>query len=130
MQVLRTYARAYVSSLDEALGPLSSVTGTPPGLRFAMPNGLELAAVGNVLIVAGDDETLAPYRLTQATLIVDDLDDCRSLLSRAGAQVLRGPQRVPTGRNLTARLPTQIEYVEWDGAQWERDGGAERPATA
>lgn len=132
MQVLRTYARAYVSSLDEALGPLSSVTGTPPGLRFAMPNGLELAAVGNVLIVAGDDETLAPYRLTQATLIVDDLDECRSLLSRAGAQVLRGPQRVPTGCNLTARLPggTQIEYVEWDGAQWERDGGAERPLPA
>jgi hypothetical protein len=97
-----------------------------------MPNGLELAAVGNVLIVAGDDETLAPYRLTQATLIVDDRDECRSLLSRAGAQVLRGPQWVPTGRNLTARLPGERRSStwKWDGAQWERDGGAERPLTA
>jgi hypothetical protein len=61
---------------------------------------------------------------TQATLVVDDLDECQSLLSRAGAQVLRGPQQVPTGRNLTARLPggLQIEYVEWNHAQWDRVG--------
>lgn len=92
-----------------------------------MPNGLKLAAVGSVLVVAGDEETLAPYRSTQATLIVDDLDECQSLLSRAGAQVVRGPQQVPTGRNLTARLPgrIQIEYVEWDRAQWDRVGGTD-----
>jgi hypothetical protein len=92
--------------------------------------GLELAAVGSMLVVAGDEEALAPYRSTQATLIVDNLDDCHSLLTRAGAQVLRGPQQVPTGRNLTARLPggIQIEYVEWDRAQWDRVGGQEPPA--
>jgi hypothetical protein len=127
VRVLRTYARAYVTNLDEALGPLTSVTGTPAALRFTMPNGLELAAVGAVLVVAGEEQTLAPYRSTQATLIVDDLDECQSLLSRAGAQVLRGPDQVPTGRNLTARLPggIQIEYVEWDRAQWDRMGAPE-----
>jgi hypothetical protein len=38
---------------------------------------------------------------------------------------VRGPQEVPTGRNLTAKLPgdVQIEYVEWNQAQWERAGG-------
>ena len=48
------------------------------------------------------------------------------LLARAGAQVLRGPQQVPAGRNLTARLPggIQIEYVQWDQAQWDRAGGS------
>ena len=87
-----------------------------------MPNGLELATVGRVLVVAGDEETLAPFRATQATLIVDDLDDCQSYLSAAGAEVVRGPQDVPTGRNLTAVLADgfQIEYVEWDHAQWDR----------
>lgn len=127
MRILRTYARAYTSNLDEALGPLISITGAPASVRFTMPNGLELAAVGSVLVVAGDKEALAPYRSTQATLIVDDLDECQLLLSRAGAQVLRGPQQVPTGRNLTARLPggIQIEYVEWDRAQWDRVGGTE-----
>lgn len=93
-----------------------------------MPNGLELASVGRVLVVAGDEETLGPYRATVATLIVDDLDECTVLLDRTGAQIVRGPQAVPTGRNLTARLPggVQIEYVEWDDAGWERAGG--RPA--
>jgi hypothetical protein len=124
MRVLRTYARAYASGLKEVLGPLASISGEPAGTGFSMPNGLELAAVGNVLVVAGDEQTLAPYRSTQATLIVDDLDECQVLLSGVGAQVLRGPQQVPTGRNLTARLPggIQIEYVEWDRAQWHRVG--------
>jgi predicted amidohydrolase len=91
----------------------------PAGTRFTTPNGLELAAVGGVLVVAGDEEILAPYGSTQATLIVDDLDECTALLARAGAQVLRRPRQVPTGRNLTARLPggVQIEYVERDRAQ-------------
>ena len=32
--VLRTYARAYARDLDQALGPLASVTGTPPASGF------------------------------------------------------------------------------------------------
>jgi hypothetical protein len=127
MRVLRTYARAYAASLDEVVSSLSSVTGQPVHTRFTMPNGLELAAVGNVLVVAGDEETLTPFRATQATLIVDDLDECQSLLSESGARILRGPQKVPTGRNLTALLSggLQVEYVEWDRAQWERIGRQE-----
>jgi hypothetical protein len=128
MRILRTYARAYAADLDAAAEPLSQATGQPITSRFALPNGLELATVGRVLIVAGDDDALAPYRRTRATLIVDDLDACIALVAAAGGSVLRGPQQVPTGRNLTARLPggTQLEYVEWDDAQWRRAGG--RPA--
>ncbi|HEX6447568.1 MAG TPA: hypothetical protein VF053_20905 [Streptosporangiales bacterium] len=102
------------------------MTGEQVGLRFAMPNGLELASVGRVLLVAGDEETLAQFRATRATLIVDDLDQCLELLERAGATIVRGPQDVPTGRNLTTRLAdgVQVEYVEWSRAQWERAGEA------
>jgi predicted enzyme related to lactoylglutathione lyase len=111
---------------------LSGVAGTPADIRFTMPNGLELAAVGNALIVAGGGEALAPCRSTQAALAVDDLDGCQSLLARAGARVLRGPRRVPAGRNLTARLPggIHIECVERDRAQRDRVGGAEPHAAA
>ncbi|BBB01167.1 hypothetical protein RVR_8441 [Actinacidiphila reveromycinica] len=128
MRIFRTYARVYAADLDAVVGPLAALSGEPVTSRFAMPNGLELAAVGRVLVVAGDDATLEPYRATSATLIVDDLDECRLLLDREGAALVRGPQDVPTGRNLTARLPggAQVEYVEWDDAQWERAGG--RPA--
>lgn len=128
MRIFRTYARAYADDLDPVLAPLTAAAGEPVSMRFTMPNGLELAAVGRVLVVAGDEEMLEPYRATVATLIVDDLDACKVLLDRTGAQIVRGPQAVPTGRNLTARLHggVQIEYVEWDDAQWERAGG--RPA--
>lgn len=122
MRILRTYARVYAADLDAAAEPLSLATGQPVTSRFALPNGLELATVGRVLIVAGDDDTLAPYQATQATVIVDDLDACIALVAGVGGSILRGPQQVPTGRNLTARLPggVQLEYVEWDAAQWER----------
>ncbi|WP_231645058.1 VOC family protein [Sciscionella sediminilitoris] len=125
MRILRTYARAYVDDLDAALASLTAVTGEPIGTRFTVPNGLELATVGRVLVVAGEKRTLEPYRATVATLIVDDLDDCQKVLDQTGARIVRGPQAVPTGRNLTAELPggVQIEYVEWNKAQWERAGG-------
>jgi len=119
VKVLRTYARVYAAALDEVLPALSAVTGQPVGLRFAMPNGLQLAAVGNILVVAGAEDVLAPFRATQATLIVDDLQECQAVLSAEGARVIRGPQQVPTGRNLTAILAggTQLEFVEWSPDQ-------------
>lgn len=128
VRILRTYARVYAHDLDAAAEPLSRATGQPISSRFALPNGLQLATVGRVLIVAGDDATLAPYRATQATVIVDDLDACMELVAAAGGSVVRGPQQVPTGRNLTAVLPcgVQLEYVEWSDTQWQRSGG--RPA--
>lgn len=128
MRIFRTYARVYAADLDAVLATLSAVTDEPVTNRFTMPNGLELAAVGRVLAVAGDPQTLEPYKETAATLIVDDLDECQARLHQTGAEIVRGPQTVPTGRNLTARLPggVQLEYVEWDDAQWERAGG--RPA--
>jgi hypothetical protein len=76
MRIFRTYARVYADSLDAVLTPLHAVTGEPVGARFSMPNGLELATIGRVLVVAGDEQTLKPYTATAATLIVDDLDEC------------------------------------------------------
>ena len=125
MRIFRTYARIYADNLDAALTSLHAVTGEPVAARFSMPNGLELATIGRVLVVAGDEQTLEPYTATAGTLIVDDLEECLLRLNQAGAQIVRGPQEVPTGRNLTATLPgdMQIEYVEWDEAQWKRAGG-------
>ncbi|GAB3961564.1 VOC family protein [Actinoallomurus acanthiterrae] len=113
MRVLATLARLYVDDLDTALPALTELTGQRPGLRFAYGE-LELATVGGFLLIAGTPEALAPYRATQSTVLVDDLDAARELAGRHGAEVLSGPQQVPTGRNMTVRHKggAIIEYVE------------------
>lgn len=86
MRIFRTYARAYAHDLDAVLVPLTAVTGEPVSTRFTMPNGSELATVGQVLVVAGDERVLEPYRATAATLIIDDLDECRAMRAVSSAR--------------------------------------------
>lgn len=126
MRVYRTYARVYGRDMDALLDRLAAATGEPVSGRFALPGaGVEVATIGRMLAVAGQDEALEPYRATNATLIVDDLDAFAARLAELGARIVRGPHAVPTGRNLTAE-PTagvRVEYVEWNEAQWQRAGG-------
>ncbi|MDI2128594.1 hypothetical protein [Yinghuangia seranimata] len=117
MSVLATLARVYVDDLDTALPTFLQLTGEEPRLRFAYRD-LELASVGGYLLLAGTDEALAPYRGTHATTLVDDLDAVLRLARDQDADILDGPNDVPTGRNLTVRHPggATIEYVEFDAA--------------
>jgi hypothetical protein len=103
----------YVDDLDRALPLLTELTGSGPLRRFSYGE-LELAAIGDFLVVAGSPEALAPFRSVQATVAVDDLAEAERDLSAHGAEILSGPNDVPTGRNLTARHADSavIEYVE------------------
>ncbi|MCT2590960.1 hypothetical protein LHJ74_13745 [Streptomyces sp. N2-109] len=118
MTVLTSYARMYVDDLDTALPTFEALSGTKPALRFAYQD-LELATIGDYLLVAGTPEALAPYRNVQATAIVDDLDEILAVVAREGGETLDGPNTVPTGRNLTVLHPggAVIEYVQWDAAK-------------
>lgn len=113
MEILNTSARLYVDDLDRALSLLAELTGTTPYNRFSY-GALELAAIGDFLVIAGSPEALAPYRDTQATVVVDNLDDAQRVLSAHGAELVHGPNEVPTGRSLTARHAdgAVIEYVQ------------------
>jgi hypothetical protein len=118
MAVLTTYARVYVNDLDTALPTFMALTGTKPGRRFAY-RGVELASIGDYLLVAGTREALAPFLNVQATVIVDSLDDVFAVVAQEGGETLDGPNDVPTGRNLTILHPggAVIEYVEFDPAK-------------
>src|SRR5690606_13722808 len=61
MKVLATFARLYVAELDPALDMLASLLDERPANRFSYGE-LELATVGSVLVIAGPDEALRPYR--------------------------------------------------------------------
>jgi len=127
MEVLRIYVRIYLapSALDDAIAFYEAVTGELCALRFSHPDaGLEVAAVGALLLIAGPPERLAPIRATQVTLLVDNLDAARATVVAAGAMILEEPRHVPSGRNMRVRHPddTICEYVEHtDDAIGKRD---------
>ncbi|MDO9410645.1 hypothetical protein [Patulibacter sp.] len=115
MGTLATFARVYVSDLEPALGLFTDAGAPEPRLRFSHASGLELALVGDVLVLAGPEEVLAGFRETQVTSVVDDLDVALDRARGLGAEVLRGPAAQETGRNATVRMPfgAVVEYVEW-----------------
>lgn len=115
MKILGTLTRIYTTTFDETLRFYEDLTGTKAGIRFTLPAaGLELAQVQDILIIAGTDDSLRPFRSTAATFLVDSLEEYYRFLTVHGATVIRPPQQVPTGMNMTVRHPdgTVVEYVE------------------
>jgi hypothetical protein len=115
IKILQTFSRLYINDLDSSLELYEELLSSPAAMRFEIPQiGLELAQIGSILLIAGSDEALKPFRSTQATFLVDSLDEFKAYLEEKGAEILRGPDKVPTGRNMTVRHPdgSVIEYVE------------------
>jgi hypothetical protein len=73
-----------------------------------------MAAIGSVLLIAGRDQALEPFRATAMTLLVASLDDCLERFTALGIDVIAPPKTVPTGRNMLVRHPdgALVEYVE------------------
>lgn len=120
MKVLRELSRVYLEpeDLQRAVSFYEWLLGEECRLRFAYPEvGLELAQVSSVLLVAGSESALRPFRDTQMTFLVDSLQEFEEELSRQGARIIEHPRRVPTGRNMRVVHPdgAVVEYVEHDG---------------
>ena len=71
--ILRTYARLWADDLDATLPLLERLVGRTADLRFAF-DGVELAAIGDFLVVAGDRRNRDRYAHASATVVVADLD--------------------------------------------------------
>ncbi|MFF7633674.1 VOC family protein [Kitasatospora sp. NPDC008050] len=114
MAVLKTYARLWPTELDLALPLFTELTGRPVDLRFAFGD-LELATVGDFLLIAGPPQAQLPFRGQSATVVVDDLDAARATLASHGAVELTEELTGVTGRYLFARHAdgSEVEYVEW-----------------
>lgn len=113
--ILKTYTRIFTTDLDASLSLLQAIHGTKPHMRFPFGD-LSLAAIGDVLVVAGSEDALAPLRGSHGPWIVDDLEQTRSQLLALRAEILRDIEAVPTGTMLYARHPdgTVVEYVQWN----------------
>ncbi|MEV0038162.1 VOC family protein [Streptomyces sp. NPDC050804] len=114
MTILKTYARLWADELDTSLALLRELTGAETDLRFAF-GSVELAAIGDFLVIAGPPAERARYSHASATVIVDDLDALTRTLADAGAEITTPESTSATGRFLYARHRggAEIEYVEW-----------------
>jgi len=116
MKILKILTRVYTTDLDATLKFYEDLTGTTVLRRFSYSAvGLELAQVRDILILAGTEEALRPFRHTLATFLVDSLDEYHRFLAAHDATIISPPKAVPTGRNMTARHPdgAVVEYVEF-----------------
>ena len=116
MKVIKTMSRVYVHDMNGAVMFYETLCGEKCNLRFRYDEmKLELAGVGPLLIIAGTDEALAPFRGTSFTMRVDSIEEVKSYLLGNGAVIERDVRKVPTGWNMTARHAdgTTVEYVEF-----------------
>ena len=76
---------------------------------------LELARIDNLLIICGLNESLKPFQDTNATFLVDSIQEYKEYLLKNGAAIIQDLKKVPTGFNMTMRHSdgTIIEYVEF-----------------
>lgn len=114
MSILKTYARLWTDDLDHALPLLAELTGAEPDLRLAF-HSVELAAIGDFLVIAGPAEERAKYAHASATVVVEDLDALALTLKAADAIITTPTTSGPIGRFLYARHAdgAEVEYVEW-----------------
>lgn len=112
--VLKTYARLVTHDVDQSLDLLRRLHGTEPHLRVTF-GALDLAMIGDVIVVGGPEEVVAPQREIQGPLVVDDVAATRRTLEQAGATVTQEIPQSPTGHGFVARHPdgSRVEYVEW-----------------
>ncbi len=115
MRVKQVLNRFYVHNLEQSIEFYEKIFNEKCTLRFKYPQAnLEIAQVGNILIISGSDENLAVLKDTQATFIVDSAGEFKDFLLNNGATVIKDLKKVPTGMNMTVKHfdGAMVEYVE------------------
>jgi predicted enzyme related to lactoylglutathione lyase len=105
-------ARVFVDDIDGALPLYETLSGTSDVRRFSFRD-VELAWVGNFLLLSGPAESLAGYRRV-ATLIVNDIGAAATAVESNGGTVLEGPAEAPNGPRMVGRHGdgAVFEYLE------------------
>lgn len=117
MKIVAVLPRIYLSmeQLEASVTFYEQLFGERSHVRFTYPEaGLELAQVGSLLLIAGSEAALDPFKATKATFLVDSLSEWKEALLKSGATILKEPKQVPTGMNMLAKHPdgTLVEYVQ------------------
>jgi predicted enzyme related to lactoylglutathione lyase len=105
-------ARVPVEDIELALPLYVALSGTSDIRRFSFRD-VELAWVGNFLLLCGPPESMEDYQRV-ATLIVNDIGAAVTAVEANGGTVLEGPAEAPNGPRMIARHGDHavFEYTE------------------
>lgn len=115
MQIIKILTPIYVNTLEKALSFYENLLQTKAGTRFHYAEKkLDVAVVGQLLLIGGTDEALAVVRDIALSFLVDDIRAYKSWLLDNGAVIRQDITKVPTGYNMLVQQPdgTITEYVE------------------
>jgi len=104
----------FTTDIEASLKLLSRLHKNEPHLRIRFGDW-ELIGIGDILLVGGTEESLAPIRNSLGPFVVDDLELTQRELEACGAEITLPIAPAPTGRFLYAKHPdgNVVEYVEW-----------------
>jgi hypothetical protein len=116
MIIKQILTRIYVNDMNFAIDFYERLTNEKCANRFKYKQaGLEISRINNLLIIAGTDQALKPFKETSATFLVDSVSEFKDFLNRNDTEIIRDIQQVPTGLNMTIKHKDGIivEYVEY-----------------
>ncbi|MCB2358271.1 VOC family protein [Clostridium estertheticum] len=116
MKIKQILNRFYVHDIEQSIKFYEKILNEKCNLRFKYSQAnLELAQVGNILIISASDEALKRFRDTKATFLVDSIIEFKDFLLNNGATIIRDLKAVPTGMNMTVKHldGSIVEYVEY-----------------
>ena len=132
----RLLARSLIAAadLDERIAFYQQLLGVPMDLRMPIPDfgGLELAAVGGLLIIASERPFTPIQRRTAYSLIVPSLPDALERLAALDGSVLEPPETIMPGARARVCYPDGlvaelVEHRPRPGEQPRPAAGAPRP---
>ena len=115
MKVLSTSVPIFTRDIEAAIERYEALTRETVRERFEVPEqGIEIAILGSLTIIAGPEEEIGALRNLRATFIVDSLAAYDAHLRSTGATTLQGPRPTPAGTNLIVRDVEGVvfEFVE------------------
>ena len=114
MKVLSTSVPIFTRDIEAAIKRYESLTRETVRERFEVPEqGIEVAILGSLTLIAGSEREIGALRNVRATFIVDSLAEYDAHLRSTGATTLQGPSPTP-GTHLIVRDVEGVvfEFVE------------------
>jgi hypothetical protein len=115
VKVLSTSVPIFTRDIEAAIERYEALTRETVRERFEVPEqGIEIAILGSLTIIAGPEKKIGTLRNVRATFIVDSLAEYDAHLRSTDATTLQGPSPTPPGTNLIVRDVEGVvfEFVE------------------